>query len=349
MEYIAFATKGLEKISAEEIKQISGVTLISVKQKYIHFKFDGDLADLKILKTIDDLGILIREFETEDLKDGNFENTFDFAKIQEVIKTVVSKYRKTDDRFAVTMSFYKADKLDKVKVKQDLANHIAQTTKLNYIEKDHSNLDFRFNIEEDRGFLTLKAFSESLYTRNYTHKTEMGSLRSTIVGTMVFHLVSNIKRDKKDKSKLKLVDNYCGSGTFLCEAHLIGIEAFGGDNDLSQVKLSVGNLERAGVKNPEVYEQDCRKTRWESRFFDLAVSNVPWNKQIEIKNVAALYEDSIKEYSRILKTGSPIAIISNNPDIIKKYFKQYFNNYRVEEYRIGYIGQTPTISFGFAE
>ena len=56
-----------------------------------------------------------------------------------------------------------------------------------------------------------------------------------------------------------------------------------------------------------------------------------------------LVDTSIKEYSRILKKESKIGIITTKPELIIKYLKKYFDIQDIEEYRIGYLGQVPTI------
>ena len=63
----------------------------------------------------------------------------------------------------------------------------------------------------------------------------------------------------------KLLDPFCGLGTILQEASLMGIKAYGSDNDFLMVRKSKENLK--GYKNVEVHELDSKKL--ETKFNDI--------------------------------------------------------------------------------
>ena len=95
----------------------------------------------------------------------------------------------------------------------------------------------RFNISEEKCLITIKVFTKSLFHREYEHESHLGCLRSTIAASMLYRLVG-------EDSNLKVVDNFCGSGTFLCEALMLGNEVYGNDIDKSAVDVTKRNLNR---------------------------------------------------------------------------------------------------------
>ncbi len=338
MKYIAFVTKGIEAICAKELSLIEGLTVISIQSKqskYVRFEYTDNPLNLSQLKTIDDVALLLGDFSLQDIMDLKIELNV----VQQDFIPFISKFRSISNNFSVTLSNYKSN-INKEELKLSLQKYFSNRLNLSYSELDHSNLDFRINIEEDTAFISLKLFPESLYKRSYNHTTTLGSIRSTIASAIILEILNKLN---KKPNCLSLVDNFCGSGTFLCEASLMGFNVFGGDIKPSSVTLTKKNLVKAGLKNVEIKLQNAEQTKWQNNYFDIAVSNFPWNKQISESNLSKLYDKSIKEYARILKKDSSFGFIGMKPDLIKKYIKIYFPNYEVEEFKIGYLGQNPTI------
>jgi 23S rRNA G2445 N2-methylase RlmL len=322
MKYIAFITKGIEAICSKELKSIEGLDIVSVDQKFITFEYSGDPEKLKELRTIDDIGIMITAFEVITYKDDLDPHTLCINEIKNSYIPFISSIRSLQDSFSVTTSFYKTT-LDRVNFKSDVIKVLSNNLGLNYKPLDHSNLDFRVNVDGDKVIVSLKLFERSLYKRGYDHTAGLGSIRSTIAAAMIYE----ISEHSKDITSPKLVDNFCGSGTFLCEAIKQGFDIYGGDLSMQKVDLSKVNLKKVGIKEYPVFQVDASKTKWESKYFDVAVSNFPWGKQI--------------------KGGASIGLLGVQPDLIKKFLKQYFPKHRITEYRIGFQGQTPSIVFAF--
>ena len=148
----------------------------------------------------------------------------------------------------------------------------------------------------------------------------------------------------KRKKGLQMVDNFCGSGTFLAESALFGHVPHGGDINEAGVKTAIATLStHLKIKNPQVFVQDAIATKWEGNKFDLAISNYPWDSQIKVESISELYELSVREYARILKPNSALCFILTKPDLMVKFLKQYFPNHTIHTQQIGYLGQTPWI------
>ena len=333
MKYIAFVTKGLEEISEEEIKFIKDVTILSTKQKTIEFEYLGDITNLKTLRTVDDIGIYISEISTHKLL--KLELDTELGEIRKATDAL-RQFRDIGKNFSITISKYKSQDIKEDDLKQILSEYFSSSLNLSYTPLDHSNIDIRINISEENCLITVKVFSRSLFHRDYEHETQLGSIRSTIASSMLYELM-------KDNKNLKVIDNFCGSGTFLCEALIKGNDVYGNDIDKLAVKTTIKNLNKIQKANLQITNVDASKTKWNSNYFDIAVSNLPWEKQIKVDKMGELVDNSLKEYSRILKRESKIGIITTKPDLVIKYLKKYFDSKNIEKYRIGYLGQVPTI------
>ncbi len=332
MIYIAFVTKGLESISVDELSSIEGIHILDVTQKFIRFSYGGNSQNLAWLKTVDDVGILVDDGK---LAGAEFDpgELLPIDSLKNAIK-IVSDLRNSNDTFSITLSVYK-NETDRDELQTTISKYIQEKLRFQPTLMDHSNLDIRVNIDGPDVFTSIKLFPQSLYKRDYDHKTQLGTLRSTIAAAMLYKLQVG--------KNMKVFDNFCGSGTFLCEAASMGAVVYGGDIDPNAVALTTQNLASLQVHNPQVFAQNAAKTTWPDKTFDIAVANFPWDKQVEVANFSELFEGAIKEYARILKPNGKCAFISTNPTLLLKYIKKYFSVKKLEEFKIGYLGQTPTI------
>ena len=149
---------------------------------------------------------------------------------------------------------------------------------------------------------------------------------------------------QRGKESSKLVDNFCGSGTILAEAHILEFNIYGGDIDIKNVMNTKKNLSNLNFKQFEnIKEVDATKTKWQSNFFDFAVSNLPWDKQISVERITDLYIKTLEEYKRILKPNGRLSLLVHKPQILIRYAKKYFPNHKIESTKISFTGQSPTI------
>lgn len=337
MKYIAFVTKGLEEISKDELLSSKNLKILDIKQKFIEFNYDGNPLNLKTLKTIDDIGIYISEIPAEQLVKLDLNSEVEL--IKKAIRDI-QMFREIENTFSITLSRYKNENVKEDEIKQILSQYFSKEFNLEYTPLNHENIDIRINITEDICLISVKLFSQSLFKRDYGHESNLGSLRSTIAGAMIYKITKGLKNQK-------VVDNFCGTGTLLCEALTFGNEVYGGDIDSEAVNITKRNLRKIVNREFEIFQMDAVKTRWRDNSFDIAVANFPWDKQIKVNRMYKLLDKSIQEYSRILKEESRIAFISTKPEMLIKCIKRYFNLETLESYKIGYLGQTPTIVFGW--
>lgn len=336
MKYIAYLTKGLEEAAELEIRKlISGILIDEVGDKRIVFQTDQDPKSLLNLKTVDDIGILIARLENvENLGQiAAIFDDFDLTDIKNFIQTIRDIEQ---DFFSLTVGIVSSP-VKSSELITSLEKFISQKYNWDFVERDHSNFDIRIFIDHKQVYVSVRLTKESLYNRSYKKESNPGSLKPSIAAAMVL-LATN------DQQSLKMVDNFCGSGTILCEAQLTGNQVFGGDINPESVETTKRNLANLGYHYEErIKILDATKTNWSDNYFDLAISNLPWDKQIEISSVTDLYDRSIKEYVRILKPNGVICALVSKPELFIKWAKKYKTNAKIVSYRVGLLGQNPTI------
>lgn len=315
---IPFITKGLADISLNELSQLPGYKLISCNEKRIKCEAFFLPALFKKLLTVDDLVL--------DCTKAPIINAINLIK----------KFRKIDNTFSITVSSYKTKQDIKSTSVEELKQKIEKEFGFSYVDKLHTNLDFRLILDSDAKEVGLKIFPESIYVRDYGHESDIGALRSTIAASIIMHL-----KNKCDGRVL--FDPMCGTGTFLCEGITQGLVVCGSDINENKVKIAKQNTSKLGKKvevqvhNAEIPFQTNLKP-------DMIVTNVPWGKQISNKISISKVVENFKE---ILISEGSISVLCMDPNIWKKEIKKCFPTYMIETRKVGYIGQSPTVIFAY--
>lgn len=335
MKYIAYTTKGLEQVSVNEIKHLlTEIVIEEVKTKRVVLETDNKPQVLSKLKTIDDIGVLVGKTVASDIESViSFAETVDLNKAISVIKLI----RDIGSKFSITATLAGVQGYKSVELIERLSKVFANKTEMQFSEAERSGFDIRIFVDREEVYLSVRLMEESLHNRKYKTHSKEGSLKSTIAASLV-QLACGWE------TNLKVVDNFCGSGTILTEALLAGHKVFGGDIDAESVHIAIKNLQNLHYEaEDKIKILDATHTNWLDSYFDCAISNLPWGKQVEIDHITSLYAGAIKEYKRILKPEGKLCLIVSNPELLIKYAKQYFPNKRVTTNKIGYLGQNPTI------
>jgi 23S rRNA G2445 N2-methylase RlmL len=337
--FIAFVTKGLEQISAKEIRKVfPEADILDSSDKYISFSLESvSPTRLVGLKTVDDVHFLFGYFKHIENLDEDFivknlpVQSFDYA------LEFIRELRKINDTFSVTVSKFKNSSINLESLKIRIVKRIHDYTNRTYTALDHSNFDVRVHVESSNLIYSCRIPRTSLYVRAY-RKCEMeGSLKPPIAAALCM-LVDPHEGEK-------LVDDLCGSGTILCEAKLQGLEVFGGDIDEKSVTCAQTNIESISSESTQnIKVLDATSTKWPNKCFNHAVSNYPWGKQVALERAVKLYSESIAEYARILKDKGSIVILGTKPELVAKHLRRNFPHHRITQFRIGFLGQTPWVS-----
>ncbi len=336
MNYVAYCVKGLENIVASEIKEKILDSQIVLKQdKVIIFSSDCDLDTLVNLRTVDDLQILLVNTQPESLLSIQLND----VQLNEAIE-LIKQFRNLQNMFSITTSIAKTN-VDEMRLVEHIKNLLIEDGFGN--DQTHrSNLDFRIFMNESIGIISLRIMEEPVGKRSYQTSSYPGALKPTIASAMVHLVKSTIP------AKSRIVDNFCGSGTILAEADLAGYEVYGGDINPEAVKITSNNLKQFGFNQPDhIKLQNAIKTNWPAKYYDSAISNLPWDKQHEIDRITDLYVGALKEYRRILKDQFTLCIICHKPDLLIKHIKVILGKVNIQQFKLGILGQTPTIVLCF--
>lgn len=334
MKFICYITKGLKDICIQEISdKTSNSDILLEEEKYIIFESKTKLSELTQLATIDDLHLLINFEKVKNSKFNEVLNNLDHNRLNNYL-TRIEKFRNTGNRYSLTKSKYNS-KADLDEFERILSENIQRITGRNYVKNEESDLDFRLHIDNNKLILSVRISRKPLYYRDYREEGRKGSLRPSIAAAM--HKLAGTKEGDN------FVDNFCGSGTIICEGVRAGGRPSGGDIDREAVKVARKNLRNISDNINQIKKLDARDTDQPDSYYDVAISNLPWGKQIDINEVDT-YSKSISEFKRILKDEGRLVILGNNKKLAEKHVRKNFPNHQIKSFRLGFLGQQPVIT-----
>lgn len=339
MKFIAYTIKGIEKLAAEEIeKTVPEAEILKIEEKAVIFESQiSKFPEMTSLTTVDDIGLLVGEIEyTDKTNHAELTAAIDELNFEPARKSIIKHRSFKTSKFSLTVSLPRVQNLNSIKFKDDYAKHFAEQNGLEYLPTDHTNFDIRVFLG-DKICVSVRLTAESLHKREYKEFAKRGSLRPTVAAALI-NIATRLG------AKGKLVDNFCGSGTILAEGYLKGFEIYGGDIDSGSVTLTKQNLKNLDFENEEnIRVQDATKTDFEDNQFDLAISNLPWGKQVQVDAFTNLIKLSLIEYKRILKKENVLVILSKHPEIVIEEAEKVFKSPEISTLEISMVGQQPVI------
>lgn len=349
MNLLIHTTKGLETITQAELTQ-ANIPITKTATKLIYASYTSDLNTLSTLRTVDDVGIFLGEFKitthTTEVDIANQIADFDFSEALAAIQQV----RTISDNFAVTLGKYRVN-IDPELLKSQLAQLFSVKLQMQFTERNHENFDVRVGIEPGKVTLSVRLFQKPLHERAYVAQPYLGSLKPTICAAMYQIAFDKHARHtglhENEHKNVSIVDNFCGSGTILCEAYLQGAIVAGGDINPDAVEIAKSRLAALGVEKPDINVCSAYATKWDDHQFDIGISNPPWDEQLKVDSATELYAGSIAEYRRILKDDCVICMITKMPELVIKELKLNFPKHRVESRVVSFNGQLPTVVVGY--
>lgn len=206
---IATCGFGLEAVVKRELKDL-GIEVTKTENGKVYFT--GGLRELALanvwLRSSDRVLILIKEFEAT-----SFEHLFD-----EVYDIDWPEILPKNGNFVVNAKSVKS-KLFSLRDIQSISEKaivekLKTKYKINWFEKSGALYDIEVGFLKDRALVTLDTTGYSLHRRGYRKKQGPAPLKETLAASLV--LLSFWNEDRT------LYDPFCGSGTILFEACLIG-------------------------------------------------------------------------------------------------------------------------------
>jgi 23S rRNA G2445 N2-methylase RlmL len=325
----------LEKVSANELSKLPGVTVEQIAYRRVFASCHGSLAPLLTLRTVDDVFLYAATWSGIDRARSALK-TLQEASNQLDLNAVVALCRQVrtvqnPPTFSVTANFVGKRNYNTDEIKQACASGIVEGQGWVYSEDDaNADLNVRVFIEGDTAVVGVRLAAQSLSKREYKQEHVPGSLKPAVAAALLE--LADVTPD------MRILDPCCGAGTILIEARSRGAIAWGGDINQEALTAARINATQANV--------DVRIQHWEARALpistgsvDCVISNLPWGRAVSTDgSLSTLYQEIGEEIERVLDPGGRTVLLTNLPDLIQ--FKRLKCDQQLE---ISLFGQTPTI------
>ena len=130
--------------------------------------------------------------------------------------------------------------------------------------------------------------------------------------------------------RAKILDPFCGTGTILMEASLMGYKAYGSDIDARMIRAAEINLRKFGAK-AEITRRDVGEIEGE---YDAVITDPPYGRSSSSRGerIEDLYERAFRKFSDITDRVAIVLPGSWAVEIGKKYFNLE-HEYRVRVHK----------------
>jgi tRNA (guanine6-N2)-methyltransferase len=309
VSFFAISTRGLEDVSAAEVDSLDRVSLTASGYRRIDGKCGGSLAPLLSLRTVDDVYLYLETWGGIARQRGTLARLISLASGLRLGYTsrILSGIRRIPDRprFSVTASFVGkrnyTTKETKLAVADGVARNIPGWT---YVTDDRqADLNLRLFMEHETVWVGARLARDALNRRPYKLASAPGSLKAPVAASLV--RLSGAKLDRAPQNSV-LLDPFCGAGTILAEAGLMGFTVLGGDTQSNALRVARENLGQAGV-SAWVRQWDAAQLPLPNNSVNRVVTNLPWGRQVTAgSGLEDLYCGAFYEILRVLgRPGRP--------------------------------------------
>lgn len=335
VKIFAITSRGLEKVAAEELDQVPGMTVETIQYRRISGPFDGALADLLSLRTVDD--VFVQAAEWDDIVPQRqalqqIESLSRQLNLHQPLKRILKdRSIRQQDRFSVTANFVGKRNYSMDEIKAAAAVGISARYHWQYQANDEdSEINVRIFIEHEKAYVGLRIGAGPLHRRAYKQEHLPGSLKPTVAAALL--------RFGDVKPGMRLLDPFCGAGTILIEGALQGAHAAGGDLNPEAVQAARTNATFAGA-GVGLHVWDARNLPVNNGAADRVVTNLPWGRQITTAcPLDEFYRELCLEIERVLAQPGKAVLLTSSPDLIR------FDGMTLEqETEVSVFGQNPKV------
>ncbi|HLV97338.1 MAG TPA: methyltransferase domain-containing protein [Ktedonobacterales bacterium] len=310
----ALTTAGLETISAQEMAQIPGVTILKSAYRCITAARVGALAPLLALRTVDDIfvqaaiwtGIERQRSALERLRALSarldlFPALGQCAAVRSIPRV---------PHFSLSISFVGKRNYTTDEMKAILAERIASRHCWTYTPDDRlADVNVRVFLDHEQGMVGLRLAKQPLHERSYRQAQIVGALKPSVAAAMA--------RLAAVDAGTRVLDPCCGSGTLLIESALQRAQVCGGDSDLAAVQAARLNCQAAGIA-AAIQQWRAERLPLASASVDRVISNLPWGRQTRVDGpLATSYRQILAEARRVLAPGGRVALLTSAPQEVE--------------------------------
>ncbi len=330
----AVTSRGLEEIGAEELRRAPGVQVTQAGYRRVCATCAGELGGLLRLRTVDDVFLSLAEWDGLVPQRGALAEITRRAarlKLAPAIAAAASvRPLSPAPAFSVTANFVGKRNYTADEIKQAVAAGVSARHGWAYAAEDQSELNLRVFIEHERAWVGLRLAGAALHRRPYKQDNLPGSLKPTVAAAMLF--TAGLLPGAE------VLDPFCGAGTILVEAALLGAEARGGDADPRALAAAQANAARA-ARPVALAAWDARRLPLDSRSASLVVTNLPWGRQVQVgEDLAGFYAQACAEIRRVLTSHGQVVALTNLPHLLDFGPRQ-----KTAQVEISLFGQAPSI------
>lgn len=333
MKIFALTTRGLEHISAAEMRTLPGMNVESAAYRRVEADYAGPLAALLRLGTVDDVFIWLAAW------DGIGHTRDHLARLRQLSEALeIEPYLSLLEEvrpepplpvFSITANFVGKRNYSVPEIKQAVAEGVLSVSPgWQYVDDDrHADLNLRVFIEHDYALVGLRIGEHALHRRPYHQQNLPGSLKPPVAAAMI--QMADLQPGQV------MIDPFCGTGTLVIEAALQGIVAVGGDILPQAVRGAQVDVPIEAAQ-AALFRWDARRLPFVDSSVDGIVANLPWGKQVGLPDdLPALYRASFAEMRRVVMPGGVIVLLTSQPDLLESVPD--------EQIEISLFGEKPTI------
>lgn len=313
--FLARCPRGLEWVSAGEIKGKLDADILAVKHREIHFELPTLNPNVLCLNTVDDVFLNCGFIHNVDHTRASLyvlsevSKRFDFANARTQIRSI--RKIKHPGQFDVVCSFLGKRNHNRYEAEEAIGHIIAQ--QLGAVQQSHqqradSDVSYRIHIRDNEAYLGLRISAKPLHRRSYKVASKAGTLHPPIASAMA--LLSGIRTNGI------LLDPCCGFGTLPIEASRTDPELtiFASDINPASVALAQQNAQHAQSKI-DFTIADAGQLPFAYRAFDRIICNPPWGQTVKPKgHLQSSTLNFWQELRRTLHTEGRAVILSGTTE-----------------------------------
>ena len=344
--YTLHTLPGFDVIVKEELKALSGTAVVNDhithagRNGLTLLSYDGDVADLRALRTVDDVFLLIHHFTHLPPKYQALKIIRDKLLTTPVITTATNTVRALYPkrggegklRFRVVARQQGEMPYRRVDLQETVEKAILQRSDFRWRESE-DGLEFWVTQIADEAFVTLRLSDETMRHRTYKINHIAASLRPTAAAALVLLT--------KPKPTDVFLDPMCGAGTTLIERalHSRYVQLVGGDINPEAVAQAEANI-GSRYKPISVTEWDARQLPLDEQSVTAVTCNLPFGVQISTpEENRRLYPAVVKELRRVMTVGARAVLLSSDMRAITRALERTSGMYMDVTHTVVILGR----------